>query len=193
MTFTTRVRYWLSLLPVLGLLGATYWLNQQVQPEPVQPGSSLRHDPDSIVENFSAIKLNKQGTPHFILSATKMLHYPDDDSSALEVPRLSLLAEDRPPLIATAKIGTLSSKGDELTLQGDVELLREADTQQDQLKLQTEYLHIIPGQGLASSDRAVTLVEAQTTVNAVGIELNNVNHTIKLLSNVSTVYAPSSN
>ena len=190
MTFATRVRYWLPLLPFLGLLGATYWLNQQVQPEPVKPDSSTRHDPDSIVENFSAVKLNKQGTPYFIMSAAKMLHYPDDDSTALEAPRLTLLAEDSPPLLATAEFGSISRKGDEMLLQGGVEVLRGAGVEQDQLKLQTESLNIIPDQDLASSDRAVTLTEAHTTVNAIGLELNNKTRTIKLLSKVRSEYVP---
>ena len=117
-------------MPWFGLLGATYWLNQQVQPEPSKPFSSVRHDPDSIVENFSAIRLNEQGTPHFIMSATRMLHYPDDDSTVIEMPRITLLAEDRPPLLASAKTGAIAGKGDELFLEGDVEVPREAAVRQ---------------------------------------------------------------
>jgi len=190
MTFATRVRYWLPLLPLLGLLGATYWLNQQVQPEPAKPDGSRRHDPDSIVENFSAVRLNKQGTPYFIMSAAKMLHYPDDDSTALEAPRLTLLAEDSPPLLATAESGSISRKGDELTLQGGVEVLRGATQEQDQLNLKTESLNIIPDQDLARSDMAVKLTEAHTTVTAIGLELNNKTRTIKLLSGVKSEYVP---
>lgn len=190
MTFATRVRYWLPLLPLLGLLGATYWLNQQAQPEPVKPDGSARHDPDTLVENFSAVKLNKQGTPYFIMSAARMLHYPDDDSTALESPRLTLLAEDSPPLLATAESGSIVRKGDELILQGGVEVLREAGVKQDQLKLHTEFLNIIPEQNLASSDRAVKITEAHTTVNAIGLELNNKTRTIKLLSRVTSEYVP---
>jgi lipopolysaccharide export system protein LptC len=190
MSFATRVRYWLPLLPLLGLLGATYWLNQQAQPEPVKPDGSTRHDPDTVVENFSAVKLNKEGTTYFIMSAAKMQHYPDDDSTALEAPRFTLLAEDSPPLLATAKSGSISRKGDELLLQGGVEVLSEAGVKQDQLKLQTEFLNIIPDQDLASSDRAVTLTDAHTTVNAIGLELNNKTRTIKLLSKVRSEYVP---
>ena len=190
MNLATRVRYWLQFLPLLGLLGATYWLNQQAQPEPVKPGGTTRHDPDSIVENFSAVKLNQQGTPYFIISAAKMLHYPDDDSTALEAPRLTLIAEDSPPLLATAESGSISKKGEEVLLQGGVEVLRNAGVQQDQLKLQTEILNIIPDQGLASSDRAVTLTESHTIVNAIGLELNNKLRTIKLLSKVKSEYVP---
>ena len=193
MTFATRIRYWLPLLPWLGLLGATYWLNQQVQPEPARPAGSLRHDPDSIVENFSAIRLNEQGTPHFIMSAARMLHYPDDDSTVIEMPRITLLAEDRPPLFASARTGSISGKGEELFLEGDAEVLREAGVQQDQFALQTEYLHIIPDHDLVRSNRAVTFIEAHTTVNAVGMELNNKTRTIKLLSKVRSEHAPPGN
>ncbi|MGC2047659.1 MAG: LPS export ABC transporter periplasmic protein LptC [Gallionella sp.] len=190
MSFSTRVRYWLPLLPLIALLGATYWLNQQAQPDPVQPDGSSRHDPDTVVENFSAVKLNKHGTPYFIMSAARMQHYPDDDSTALEAPSLTLLAEDSPPLLATADSGSISRRGDEMSLQGGVKVLRGTGVNQDQLKLQTEFLNIIPDQDLASSDRAVTVTEANTTVNAIGIELNNKTRTIKLLSNVKSEYVP---
>lgn len=193
MKFISRIRHWLPALPLLALLGATYWLNQQVQPEPAKLDSSMRHDPDSVVENFSAMKLNEQGTPHFIMSATRMLHYPDDDSTSLEVPRITLLAEDRPKILASAKTGTISSKGDEYFLQGEVEMLREAVAQQDQLRLKTEYLHFIPDQDLVKSNLAVTLIEAHTTVNAVGMELNNKTRTIKLLSKIRSEYVPPGN
>jgi len=190
MSFSTRVRYWLPLLPFLGLLGATYWLNQQAQPDPFKPDGGSRHDPDTVVENFSAVKLNKQGTPYFIMSAARMQHYPDDDSTALEAPRLTLLAEDSPPLLATAESGSISRRGDEMSLQGGVEVLRGAGVKQDQLKLQTEFLNIIPDQDFASSDRAVMITEANTTVNAIGLELNNKTRTIKLLSKVKSEYVP---
>ncbi|MEO8332189.1 MAG: LPS export ABC transporter periplasmic protein LptC [Gallionella sp.] len=193
MTISTRVRHWLLLLPLLGLLGATYWLDQQAQPEPVKPDGSTRHDPDAIVENFSAVKLGEQGTPHFVMSATKMLHYPDDDTTALEAPRLTLLSEASPPLVATAKNGSISGKGDEVFLQDNVEVIRGGSVQQDQLTLQTEYLHIIPDQDLASSNKAVTVTEAHSTVNAVGMELNNKTRTIKLLSKVRSEYVPPHN
>jgi len=170
------------------LLGATYWLNQQAQPDPTLPDGNTRHDPDAIVENFSALKLNKQGTPHFVMSATKMLHYPDDDSTILETPSLTLLTEDSPPLLATATTGSISGKGDEMFLKENVEVLRKAGNQHDQFKMQTEYLHIIPNQDLVSSNKAVTFTDPRTTVQALGMEMNNNTRQIKLLSHVKSKY-----
>jgi lipopolysaccharide export system protein LptC len=190
MTFSSRARYWLPLLPLLGLLGATYWLNQQVKPEPPKPDSSKRHDPDAIVENFSATKLNEQGVPEFIMAATKMLHYPDDDSTTLEAPHITIMYDEHPTIHATAKRGTVSSKGDEVFLQESVEVLREASTEQDQLTLQTEYLHLIPEQNLADTDRTVTIIDAHNIVHATGMTMDNKTRTLKLLSQVTSEHAP---
>jgi lipopolysaccharide export system protein LptC len=190
MTIANRVRYWLPLLPLLGVLGATYWLNQQVRPEPAKPDSSNRHDPDAIVENFSATTLNEQGMPSFIMAAKKLLHYPDDDTTTLEEPRITLLSTGQPAIHATAQQGTISSKGDEVFLRDNVEVLREAGAQRDQLEVQTEYLHIIPEQNLANTDRAVTIVDARNIVRATGMELNNNTRILKLLSQVRSEHVP---
>lgn len=191
MTFASRARYWLPLVPLLGLLGATYWLNQQVRSGSAKPDSSKRHDPDAIMENFSAIKLNEQGKPRFIMAAKKMQHYPDDDSTTLEVPRLTALSAERPTIHIIARQGNVSSKGDEVFLHNDVEVLREASAQQEELTLHTEYLHIIPDRDWADTDRAVTIVDAHNTVHAKGLEMDNKARTLKLLSQVRSEHAPS--
>ena len=191
MTLASRARYWLPLLPLLGLLGVTYWLNRQVQPELTKPGNGKRHDPDAIMGNFSAIKLNEQGKPHFIMAAKKMQHYPDDDSTVLEVPRLTMLSVQHPATHIIAREGIVSSKGDEVFLRHDVEVLREASVQREELTLHTEYLHIIPDRDWADTDRAVTIVEAHNTVHATGLEMDNKARTIKLLSQVRSEHVPS--
>lgn len=191
MTFASRSRYWLPLLPLLCLLGFTYWLNQLSQTEPGKPDKVKRHEPDAIIENFSAITLNQQGAPHFIMAAKKMLHYPDDDSTTLEVPHLTALSAERPAIHAIAKRGVVSSKGDEVFLHEGVEVLREASASQNELRIHTEYLHFIPDQELASTDHTVTIKEANNTVQATGLEMNYGARTLKLLARVRSEHVPS--
>ena len=191
MTFASRSRYWLPLLPLLCLLGFTYWLNQLAQTEPGKPDKVKRHEPDAIIENFSAITLNQQGAPHFIMAAKKMLHYPDDDSTTLEVPHLTALSAERPAIHAIAKRGVVSSKGDEVFLHEGVEVLREASASQNELRIHTEYLHFIPGQELANTDHTVTIKEANNTVQATGLEMNYGARTMKLLARVRSEHVPS--
>lgn len=190
MTFASRSRYWLPLLPLLGLLGFTYWLNQLAQTEPGKPGKAERHEPDAIVENFSAVSLNEQGTPHFVMAAKKMLHYPDDDSTLLEVPHLTLLTAGRPAMHAIARRGIVSSKGDEVFLHEGVEVLREASESQYELRIHTEYLHFIPDQQLADTDHTVTIKEANNSVQATGMEMDYRARTLKLLDRVRSEYVP---
>ncbi len=190
MTFASRARHWLPLLPLLVLLGAAYWLNQQVRSEQVKPDGGKRHDPDAIMENFSAIKLNKQGAPRFIMAAKKMQHYPDDDSTVLDVPRLAILSAEHPVIHLIARQGAVSSKGDEVFLHNDVEVLREASVRQEELSLHTEYLHIVPDRDWVDTDRAVTMVDAHNTVHATGLEMDNKARTLKLLSQVRSEHVP---
>jgi lipopolysaccharide export system protein LptC len=189
MNFASRIRHWLPLLPLLALLAATYWLNQQVLPASTQP-EKKRHDPDAIMENFSATNLNMQGQPDFILAAKKLLHYPDDDSTTVDEPRITMLSPGQPTIHATAEHGTVSSKGDEVFLRDNVNVLREASAQQGQMTLQTQYLHILPYQDLADTDRAVTIVDTHSIVHATGMEMNNKTRTLKLLSQVKSEYVP---
>jgi lipopolysaccharide export system protein LptC len=190
MIISTRFRYWLPLLPLLGLLGATYWLNQQVQPEQAKLDGDKRHDPDAIVENFSATRLDEQGAPNFIMAANKMLHYPDDDSTALEEPRITILSDKHPTIRAIAKHGIISSQGDDIYLHDDVEVLRAASARQDELTLHTSYLHITPAQNLTDTDRAIVIFDAHNTVHAIGMEMNSESRTLKLLSQVRSEYVP---
>lgn len=190
MTFASRIRYWLPLLPLLGLLGVTYWLNQQVQQEAPKPDSNKRHDPDAIMENFSAVKMNQLGVPRFIMNAKKMLHYPDDDSTELEKPYLTTLTAGRPPVHTFSQRGMVSSKGDEVFLHDNVNVVREASADREELTLLTEYLHIIPDQDLANTDRPVTIVDAHNTTHAIGLEMDNKTRILKLLAQVRSEHVP---
>lgn len=190
MNFASRARYWLPLLPLLGLLGVTYWLNQQMQQEIAKPDSSKRHDPDAIMENFSAVKMNEQGVPRFIMKAQKMLHYPDDDSTELSAPHLTTLSAEHPPIHISAQRGLVSSKGDEVFLYRNVRVVREAGADREELTLLTEYLHAIPDHDLANTDHPVTIADGHNTTHAIGMEMDNKARTMKLLAQVRSEHVP---
>ncbi len=187
-TTLDRLRAWSALLPLLLLLAAAYWLNQQVQPLPTIPDSSKRHDPDFIVSQFSATTLNEQGAPRFTISAQQMLHYPDDDSTHLEAPRFTSLTAERPALTVTAKRGTISGKGDEIFLHDEVKIVRAASTGQSELVFTTSYLRIIPDRDLADTDQAVTMTDAHNSISAVGMQLDHKARVITLLAQVSSAH-----
>ena len=185
-----RLRSWLPLLPLLLLLGAAYWLNLQVQPPVSEANPNLRHDPDYVIDNFTATTLDQHGKIRFIMSAKKMWHYPDDDTTHLEIPRLESFAAERPPMRMSALNGEISRKGDEIFLRNDVTIVRPAYANQSELTFNTNYLHVVPDKDMVDTDQPVTMVDARTKLNAVGMELDNKANTIKFLSRVKTVYEP---
>lgn len=185
-----RLRNWLPLVPLLMLMAATYWLNSQVQPPDSGTNKNLRHDPDYVVDNFTATTLDEKGKIRFVMSAKKMWHYPDDDTTHLEAPRLESMTAEYPPLRMTALNGELSRKGEEIFLRNDVIIVRPAYAGKSEMTFNTNYLRVVPHRDIADSDQPVTVTDARTTLNAVGMELDNNTHTIKFLSRVKSDYEP---
>jgi lipopolysaccharide export system protein LptC len=187
--FTDKARAWLPLLPLLLLLMATYWLSQQVQPLP-QTQSQKRHDVDFVVDGFSAITLNEQGQPRFTLAAEKMWHYPDDDTTHLQMPQLASLYANRPPTLTSALTGMISSKGDEVFLYDEVRILHPASGDIGEQLFATNYLHVVPDRDWAETDQSVVMTSQYNLVRAVGMELDNKTRTVKLLSRVRAFHEP---
>jgi hypothetical protein len=83
-----------------------------------------------------------------------------------------------------ANEGTLSNNSEHAYLNGDVRIHRPAYAEHEELGLLTSYLHVIPEQGFAETDREVTMISGKSTVKSVGLEFNNKTREVKLLSNV---------
>lgn len=177
-------------LAILGLLaGLSLWVERVVQPpQPVADGSS-RHDPDYTVSNFSTLKTNPKGDPHYMLAATEMVHYPDDDSTHLTRPRLTQYSIKKPYTQIQAQRGLTSSNGDNVYFMDNVKVVRGATRQKGEMTVLTEYLHIIPDKDLAQTDRPVSILQApRSTARANGMEYNKKLGTMKLIGNVKVHY-----
>ncbi|MBK8015899.1 MAG: LPS export ABC transporter periplasmic protein LptC [Betaproteobacteria bacterium] len=70
-TWSDRLVRWYPALLLLVLGGLTLWLDQKVQPPPVPRDGSTRHDPDFVVENFSAMRMNIDGSQRYRCAARR--------------------------------------------------------------------------------------------------------------------------
>ena len=185
-----RPTTWLP-LAVLGLLvGLTMWLNQLVQPAAARGDGSTRHDPDVMVENFNARKLGDDGLVRYTLAARKMVHYPDDDSALLETVKLEAFEPRQPKMTATADRGRLEQGGDRVWVEGNVVIVREADSKAGRARLTTEKLLLLPDEGIARTNEAVTLESPEGRTHAIGMELDNQARVLRL-DRVHATYKPS--
>ena len=190
MRIAAKSRYWLPLLPLLALLAFVYWLDKQVQMEGGAAINIQRHDPDGIMDDFSAVKMDLKGMPSTYLSAKQMRHYPDHDTTELDLPRLTMLGAEHPPVHVTSLLGNVSSHGDELQFRDQVVVTRDPVGVQSAMTLRTEYLRVLPNQDWANTDKPVVLSDSHNTIHAIGLEMNNKTRILKLLSQVRSVHLP---
>ena len=182
-----RLSAWFPMLLLAVLAALTFWLNQIVQLPEGAP-TAKRHDPDYFVDGLSALKMNPQGRVMYTLAAEHMVHYPDDDTTRLTKPRWVSLGSDKAPVTITSEQALVSSNGEHVYFEDNVRVVREPSGKQSRLLLETNFLHVIPDQDIAKTDRPVRITDANTVVNAVGLELNSETRVLKLLSNVRGIY-----
>jgi lipopolysaccharide export system protein LptC len=162
------------------LVGLTLWLNQLVQPQGARGDGSKRHDPDLMVENFNARKLDEAGLVRYTLVARKMVHYPDDDSALLEAVRLEAFEPRQPKMTITADHGRLEQGGDRVWIEGNVVVVREADAKLGASRVTTEKMLVLPDEGIARSEAEVRMDGPDGVARAAGLVLNNKTRTLEL-------------
>jgi lipopolysaccharide export system protein LptC len=199
---TSRARAWFDRLiawsPVLllgGLAALTYWLNAQVRlTGPFFDGSG-RHDPDVFVEDLRAVNLDQDGRVRQALIAKRALHYPDDDTTAIDAPAITFTDPGKPRLDVTADRATVTGDREHAYFEGHVKAVREAAAgangkQDGPITVTSEFLHVLPKEDRIVTDRAVTITDPRGTINAIGMELDNKAKIVKFKSRVSGQLQP---
>lgn len=178
--------YWLPLF-IAGLLAAlTFWLARLAQTAaPVDMGG-FGHDPDYIIERFSATAFDAQGEQRYLLAAERMTHYMDDDTTALEQPRFAIQEGGHPRWRADAVRGVVSANGENVHLLDDVRVQQAAAAQP--VVLTTQYLWVIPEAEMLRTDKPVTLRQGASVVTAQGMELDGRQRTLILAGRVKGTY-----
>ena len=172
------------LLLILALAAASLWLERAVQAPEHDKSGKLRHDPDFIAEDFGITKMDVTGKPEYILSAERMQHYPDDESTSVVAPRLVQRHDNANPVVIRADRALIAKNGEEASFYGSVVVVREAGRGQSELRVQTEYLQVVPDRDLARTDKPVIITEGDSRLSGVGMEFNNKTRQFALLSQV---------
>lgn len=172
------------LILMFALALATLWLDRLVQLPPVPGKDKLRHDPDFIVERFTVTQMRATGHPESSLSAPRMLHYPDDESTILEHPRFLQLPLDRPAVEIVGKRGIVGKDGDLVRVEGEVRMTRAADGEHAAMVIETSALDIEPNSKIARSDEEVVITEGANQLRGVGMVVNGESREFELKSRV---------
>lgn len=187
MRFSAARLFPLGLMLALALL--TFYLERAVREED-SPTALRRHDPDYLVSGFSTTTYNRDGAVETVMSAQKMVHYPDDDTTELLLPRVVHAKPQQPRFSVRAERGQISRDGDEILLFGDVLLVREASAERPEARMMTDFLHVLRDRSLVRTDRAVKIVEGNRVLSGRGMEYNNASRELHLRSEVVARFAP---
>lgn len=183
---------WHGLYPVIvmGMLAAlSLWLARISQNDTVKSTAKQRHDPDYIVEAMKGKRFDEQGKLQYTLDADRVMHFPDDDSTELNNPRVLFLGRAE-PLRMTAQFGQVSKDGKVVTMMNEVHVLREATKQRPEMTLTTDLLTVVPDDEYASTPAPVTITQENSVLHGTGMELNNITAVAKLKSRVRGTLTP---
>lgn len=177
---TTRLFPFLLML-ALALL--TFWLERAARIEQAHP-SLRRHDPDYLVHDFKVMTYGPTGVAVSTLFARRMVHYPDDDSTELTAPRMFQTKPGEAPLTLTADRGALSQDGQDTFLYDNVLLVRSAIPLQPEMRMQTNFLHIVRDRSLVRTDREISVREDGRALTGRGMEYDNATRILHLRERV---------
>ncbi len=154
----------------------------------VAASGKARHDPDYTADNFTVTRIGPDGVVRYKMNARRMQHYPDDDTTDLEAPNVINFRDAGVTMTATSRTAKLSSNGDNVYLQDDVRLTRSAYANHSEMVMLTTWLHVVPDDGTAKTDKPVHIQDATTLITSDGLEFDNKTRILKLLSNVRGRY-----
>lgn len=167
---TTRM---FPLLLMLALAGLTFWLERTVREEEGVHPSLRRHDPDYVVDNLTHTRFNIQGMVESTLTAAKMLHYPDDDTTDLLAPHFVQTKPNEPRVTLTADRGALSQDGEEVFLYDNVLIVREGGPDRSEARMRTSFMHVVQAQSVFRTDRDIVITEDDRVISGRGMEYHN--------------------
>ncbi len=185
----TRSAIFFPLVMAALLALTTYWISQTVEQQSAKVDGSSRHDPDYSMTNFVTTQTDATGKLRYVMAATEMMHFPDDDSTTLQRPRFTQYTVDKPYTRIEGLRGYISNNGEEIQVVDNVKVTREAFEGKGEMQVLTEKLFILPSQDLVKTDSPVTIKQAPNTViHATGMLYNKKDRTVKLNKRVKVHY-----
>jgi lipopolysaccharide export system protein LptC len=157
-------------LLLLIIAAGSWWLARQLESDG-RSRQADQHLPDYTLEQLATTTLDKEGKPLRRLQASRLAHYPDDDSTELSRPHLTLYEEGRPPWRVRSERGWLSGDGELLLLQGQVDIDRSAAPTVRPAHIVTHNLRVQPRENYAETDEQVSMRSEKSWVTSKGLQL----------------------
>jgi lipopolysaccharide export system protein LptC len=174
---------------LLGLLAAlSFWLARSVEMPEARLEGKLRHDPDAFVERFQVYRMDADGALQYRLTAPRMEHFPDDDSSLLSQPRLEYYRDRAQSMTLSGENGYVAAKGETVFFWDNVKATRAATAERAEMVARMPDLTVQPDEGTAFTDSPVEISQGRSWIKGVGMHIDNNTSVLTLKSQVTGTY-----
>ncbi|MFZ2315532.1 MAG: LPS export ABC transporter periplasmic protein LptC [Gammaproteobacteria bacterium] len=177
----------LATISILSLAVWTTLLSLHSGNKPVVQASTL---PDAFMEDVHALIMNKQGKPSMKIATPKLTHYPDNNTTLLTTPALTLYRQSPQPWYVNAEHATALQGIDIIDFKENVIIHHAADGNNPATIIKTETLRVHPEKQTAETNDFITMTQPNLVVKATGMEADMNNGDIKLLSQARGEYVP---
>lgn len=182
---------WMPLGSVALLALLSGWLNHLASAPKMVDNAGFGHDPDFIVEAFQARSFDAQGRPQHALSARRMTHYMDDDTTELLDPRIMLTSADRAVVRVEARRGLIFGEGEAVHFLDGARISREKAATEAPYLLEAQHLRVVPNDAVITSEKPVTLRQNGSLLQAGGLKLDHRKQLLELTGGVRGQYEAS--
>lgn len=179
----------LALGALAGLAGFTWWLLEIAKPLAAGPGAPRTH-PDYYFTGPRIVRFDASGEIELDLTALRAVHYPADDSVALESLAIAYRTPEGAAWKLTAARGSAPASGEVITLDGAVAVQRPQPDGSPGLELRTERVTLDTRRRVLSAPGAVELADRGARLSAIGLTADLANDRIELAQRVRVSYAP---
>ena len=190
-----RARIWIAVAVMAGVALASFWIDDAMRRRGADEYHriNVRAEPDYYVEKFNFIKLSNEGKANYHVTGERLIHLPQTDQIEISKPHINSFDAQRAPITIIAERAVVDQKSNLITptrqhdvvhLYDQVSVDRPDGLNSHYMRLETDYLMLIPDDDVIQSDRAVTLLSKNTETHAVGMFANNSSQQLELLSKV---------
>jgi lipopolysaccharide export system protein LptC len=162
----------LSVLLCSSLAVGSYWLAQRARLSDVAT-RPLGHDIDYTASAITLTRMDQTGRAQYVIDATNLVHYFDDDSGELTQPRVVGSKAGRPEMTLRADIGRTTSDGEEVRLFGNAVVTREPWRGAAEMVAKSNYLQAWPDKEVVETDQPIEIVRGGSRVNANAMQYDN--------------------
>lgn len=170
------------------LAGFSFWLEQATEVPLIKNDGKTRHDPDTQVEKLVVHRFGPDGQLQYKLEADHMEHYPDNETSLVQVPHLTSYRPGSPDVTLSGKQALVSKGGSKVLIQENVVITRAAFAERAELVARTPELTVLPDDGKAFNQHPVHITQGESWMKGTGVEIDNNQGTFSLLANVTGEY-----